>query len=330
MITVLDAGVMTTIQDLGRIGWQKYGSAVGGAMDIRSHRIANLLVGNSECEATLEITITGPTLVFEKASLVALCGGHFTAMLNGKLLPLWQAVYVKADSQLSIKGSAHGIRGYLAVAGGFDVPSIQHSKATYLRAKFGGFKGRALIARDTLPQNALTLANQKIMDACKDCSEKAPRYSCHQLFHWYQPLPEVTLRVIPGEHYSWLTDKAKQIISNKSMIITTLSDRMGFRLKSESLLLKKQQALCSDTVTFGTVQLPASEEVIVLMADRQTSGGYPKVLQVIQVDLPILAQCAPSQKLCFSVVSLNYAEKLLLREEQQIYQLKLGISKQYQ
>ena len=323
MIIVDEGGLLTTIQDLGRVGWQKYGVTVGGAMDTLSHRIANILVGNEESEATLEMTLLGPSVTFHQPALIAICGGQFAATLNNEPLPQWQSVVAPAGSQLIMGRCKKGSRGYLAVAGGFDVPIIQKSKSTYLRAHLGGFDGRTLQEGDALKQGNLSPLNQRLLN------KVTPSYQPWQAhFHFNRALSitsVVSIGAIAGEHFYCLSEKSKHRLQHQGLTIKPDSDRMGYRLKTPPLDCDIKETLSSDTVTFGTVQLPSPEEAIILMADRQTCGGYPKILQIAEIDLPLLAQCLPHVELSIELMNFEQAEKQLLLLEQKIAQLKTGI-----
>ncbi|SFI79546.1 5-oxoprolinase subunit C family protein [Thermoflavimicrobium dichotomicum] len=324
-IHVIQPGLLTTIQDGGRFGFQKFGVVVGGAMDSFAYRIANLLVGNRETEAALEITLMGPTLAFQEDVVIAICGGDLSPSINHQPIPNWRPIYVKKGSILRFGPCVSGCRAYLAVAGGIDVTPVLGSYSTYLRGQFGGFHGRALKRDDVLP-----LKSQPICNRVKRFSIKkdqpfvlADFFVSPDILPRYQKDP--VIRFLPGKEYDLFTPEAHEIFERSFFQVTPQSDRMGYRLEGPVLSLKQSVEMISEAVTFGTVQVPADGKPIVLMADRQTTGGYPKLAQVITVDLPVLAQVKPGEKITFSQVTISEAERLYLEQESNIRLLQARI-----
>ncbi len=317
MIRVIQPGLFTTIQDLGRVGYQKYGVVVGGAMDLFACRVTNLLVGNEPTAAVLEATLLGPTLQFDKDLLIALGGADLSPTLDGEPLPLWRPIYVRAGSILRFGKSRFGCRLYLAVAGGFDLPYILDSYSTYVRGKFGGLSGRALQSGDELPVKIDETHQWMWRDrwaATNGRSFVVGERSIHRrIFPHYQRNP--VIRFIRGRQYDWFDQKSKQRLIESGYRVSPQSDRMGYRLEGEALSLEKPREMLSEAVTFGTIQVPKDGQPIVLMADRQTTGGYPKIAQVIYVDLPVLAQVKPGETVRFAEVSKEEAEELYLNQE---------------
>jgi antagonist of KipI len=323
-IKVIRPGLLTTVQDLGRNGFQRHGVVVSGAMDPFSLRIANLLVGNDEAEGALEITIIGPKLQFEEDSLIAICGGNLSPEIDGKSLPEWRPVLIKKGCVLSFGAAKSGCRAYLAVAGGLDIPVVMGSRSTYLRAGFGGFHGRALKKGDMLQTRTPS-------DLSAHFLYKKLRSNPFAKSKWSvgSKLRPVTrnsvIRVTKGGQFDWFTESTKEQFFSSEFQVTSQSDRMGYRLSGSPLELTKPQELISEAVTAGTVQVPSEGNPIVLMADRQTTGGYPKIAQVITVDLPVLGQVKPGEKIRFKEVSLEEAQKLLRLQEQKIQLVKQAI-----
>lgn len=311
MITVLKPGLCTTIQDLGRYGYQKYGVVVGGAMDSYSHRIANMLVGMEENAPTLEITLVGPVLQFHQDALVAICGGDLSPSINNHFMPMWRPFFVKKDSILRFGHCKKGCRAYLAIAGGIDVPMVMESKSTYIRGKIGGLHGEALKANDVIPTGPLNETSDKMM---KKLNEAPPK--------WHVPSKPISpiLRVTKGRHFHLFSLESQTNLYETNFEITKNSDRMGYRLNGTGLSLMKREEMISEAVDFGTVQITSDGNPVVLLADRQTTGGYPKIAQVISVDLPHVAQMKPGDRICFREVTLEEAQNIF-REEEQFFKI---------
>lgn len=318
MLKISKGGLQTTVQDLGRYGFQKYGVIASGAMDPYAHRMANLLVGNEENAATLEITLIGPTIRFEQNLFISLCGGNLSPKIDGKEIDLWRPLAVKAGSQLTFGAPKTGCRCYLAVSGGISVPEVMNSRSTYLRAEIGGFHGRALKAGDLIevhPTPAKQLAAFDIaLSKYTDWQVPAPRYST-----------EAVVRVIKGRQYRLFNKESQKNVFAEFFSVSTNSDRMGYRLEGPLLSLEEPSELISEAVAFGSIQVPADGNPIVLLADRQTTGGYPKIGQVASVDLPLVSQLKPGDRLRFEEITLEEAQRLWNEQEQKIQQLKISI-----
>lgn len=332
MITVIKPGLSTSIQDIGRYGFQKYGIITSGAMDQLAHRIANLLVGNNENEPTLEITLLGPTIEFEQDSLIAICGGDLTPELNDKPIRNWRPVLVRKGSILKFGAYSKGCRAYLAVAGGIDVPIVMKSKSTYFRAKIGGFYGRALKKGDRLSGCSISQQSANILSSLKSDSitrkYNEGKWIINQdLIPNYSENP--TIRVMKGRQFELFRQESQAKLFSKPFDITPQSDRMGYRLKGPMLALRNPMEMISESVCFGTIQVPADGNPIILLADRQTTGGYPKIAQVAAVDLPLLAQAKPGDTLRFTEITHSEAQLLFIQREKEIQQLKLGIKLKY-
>jgi antagonist of KipI len=329
MIKITKPGLLTSVQDLGRYGYQKYGVIASGVMDATAHRIANLLVGNDENEATLELTLLGPDMEFSEDTLISICGGNLSPSVDGKPVKLWRSVLVKAGSKLKFGGCKTGCRAYLAVAGGFDLPEVMDSKSTYIRAGIGGFNGKPLQSDDELtlgePSDFATQIT-KVLAAELDGQKFAEMQWTIASEFTATPVSKPKVRVMKGRQYDWFTQDSQMKLFTESFEVTSQSDRMGYRMKGPELLLEKEQEMLSEAVNFGTIQVPSEGNPIVLLADRQTTGGYPKIGQIATVDLPIMAQLKPGDKVQFTEVSHEVAQQLYLDLEKQIHQLKQGIS----
>lgn len=324
---IVEGGLLTTVQDLGRYGYQKIGVTPGGAMDARSHRIANMLVDNPEDAATLEITMKGPAIEFTSDALIALSGAELTAKIADVEVPRARAIAVRAGSMLTLGAAKSGCRAYLAVAGGLDVPSVMGSRSTYLRAGIGGHEGRALRAGDRLPIGpASALATTTLSEALSD--DGAQPFALSGRYLEDDPRPALDarpIRCVRGPHLDLLSTADRRSFLAETYAVSTQADRMGYRLVGTRLSPAHGKDLVSSAVTMGAVQLPLGGEPIVLMADRQTTGGYPVVAQVITADLPLLAQMKPGAKLSFSEVSISDAQDALREMHRELAGLRREI-----
>lgn len=327
-IRVLKPGLLSTIQDLGRYGSQKYGVIVSGAMDTFAHKSANILVGNQELEATLEMTVIGAALQFDLDTLISICGANMSPTINGISVPMWRPVLVRAGESLHFGSSRIGCRCYLGVAGGFDVPLEMNSYATYLRAGIGGLKGRALKEGDELSSKTLSSLGRQIMSkVCSISGQEAfaavPWFITNHIKPPYEANP--TVRVIEGPQFNWFDQESIANFVSQPFRIQPQSDRMGYRIEGPALALTNRRELLSEAVTFGTVQVPPDGNPIVLMADRQTTGGYPKIAQVVSVDLPLLAQTQIGSMINFQLVSLRKAQEMKLTLSMSLDLLKKSV-----
>lgn len=325
---VAKPGLLTTVQDTGRHGFQKYGVVVGGAMDAFALRAANLLVGNAEEAAGLEITMLGPELRWESSALISVCGGDLSPSLDGVPIPLWRTVYAPKGSVLRFGARKEGCRAYLAVAGGLDVPVVMNSRSTYLRAGVGGHRGRPLREGDRIGIGAWSARSRSLLQRFAGSEKEAvavsPWYVSAAMRPGYSPEP--TVRVVESAERSWFDAESAFRFYHESFTVLPQSDRMGYRLSGPRLQARRKQQLLSSAVAFGTIQVPADGNPIVLMADRQTTGGYPRIAQVITTDLPVLAQVPLGGKIRFRPVSLEEAQQRYVDRERAIETLKNGIS----
>lgn len=301
-VIVHRAGMMTTVQDLGRTGHRAAGVPLGGAMDPFALRVANLLVGNPENTAALEFTLRGPEVEFSAETLIAVGGGDFDAV------PRWQPTTVPAGSRLDFGPARSGCRGYLAIAGGFDIRSVLGSRSTYLRAGLGGHEGRALRDGDVLPAPGIV---RSILGRWHIDDRILPAYGSSP-----------TVRVVPGAQ----GEEFDPAFLNGSFSVSAKSDRMGVRLSGPVLQRKVTADLVSATVLPGTVQVPPDGQPIILMADAQTIGGYPQIAHVVSVDLPLVAQLRPGDTVRFDEVTLAEAHELARARERQLGMLHEGLA----
>ncbi|AKQ45169.1 KipI antagonist [Rufibacter radiotolerans] len=322
-------GLLTTVQDLGRWGFQQEGVIVSGAMDALAHRTANLLVGNQESAATLEFTLLGPSLRFEQDHLISLTGAAFTPKINGKTIACNRIVLVRKGALLEIGAAKKGCRGYLAVAGGLQVPLVMGSASTYLKAGIGGLNGKALMEGEVVPCLSLPSTEFPYLEVLQKAAQKS---SYAQAFWYPSPMAlskkqeNQVIRVMKGPEYDWFTPGSQNAFWTQPFKVTAQSDRMGYRLEGPVLGLVQERELLSTAVTFGTVQVPAQGNPIVLLADHQTTGGYPRIAQVITADFPALAQLPPGQKIQWQEVTVGEAQTLFLEQEQHLARLKTSIA----
>ncbi|RCW51870.1 biotin-dependent carboxyltransferase family protein [Paenibacillus prosopidis] len=328
-IKVLRPGLLTTVQDLGRYGFQKYGVVAGGVMDTGAARTANWLVGNADREAVLEITLTGTELVIESEMVIAVCGGDMSVTIDGQAMPLWRPVLIRAGAVVKFSAYRSGCRSYLAAAGGFDVPEVMGSRSTYLRGSIGGFEGRAMKAGDVLAVKQPSLLSARIHAALSAGFEGGFSASNWHASHFAiaENLAEPIIRAIPGTHFDLFTPGSQEDLFNQTFRIGVQSDRMGCRLEgTQKLQLSSPAEMLSEAVANGTVQVPPDGNPIVLLADRQTTGGYPRIAQVATVDIPVFAQLKPGDRFRFEAVTQQEAERLYLDGERDMQLLKAAIS----
>lgn len=280
-LEVLQSGGLATVQDLGRFGYQRYGVSPSGAMDWYALGAANLLVKNPSEAAGLEVGLASLALTATDACLIAVTGAGFELRLQGQLRPLWTALFVQAGWTIELDKTGGGCWAYLAVAGGIQTPPLLGSRATYWRGKFGGHEGRALQAGDTLSigatsQAGVTLAGRRIPPA------RRPLYG-----------DRPTVDVILGPQAQAFTAEGLHTFLSSEYTVSATSDRMGYRLEGAPIAHVAGADIVSDGLVAGAVQIPADGQPLVMMSDRPTTGGYPKIAAVVSADLPLLTQAAP-------------------------------------
>jgi len=302
MILVQHPGMYTTIQDLGRPGYESQGVPRGGAADRFAFRTGNLLVGNEESAASLESTLSGPILKFKQHAVVAITGAQVAD------LPMNRPWRIKAGQTVDLRQITAGCRAYLAIAGGIDVPEIMDSRSTYTRAKIGGMHGRPLIKGDTL---TIRPGGKQLLNE-----------------HWgiYSPASTGTtvLRAIKGPQWNWFSESTQQQFFKVTFRVGVQSDRMGLRLEGTPIHTIQPRELISEATALGTVQVPPGGNPILLMPDRPTLGGYPKIAAVIATDMNRAAQARPGDELRFAQVTLEEAQKLRSETERQLQWFRMG------
>ena len=315
-LKVIRAGVLTTVQDLGRHGYQRFGVPESGAMDCYALRLANALVGNAEDAAGLELTLEGGVFESDEDLLAAVCGGDLAPQVGAAGLPMFRPVWLKAGMPLAFGAARSGSRAYLAVAGGIDVPQVLGSRSTYLRASLGGFAGRAVRKGDLLPVRTPEEMRYPGLHAAALASPRgfaAAHWAVSAQAERVQRTPQ-TLRFIPGGLWESLPAESRTAFLGTEFRLGTASDRMGYRLEAAALSGALPEVL-SQAVAFGTIQLPPDGRPIVLMADRQVTGGYPRLGEVASVDLGLAAQLKPGDRVRFEKISLSHAQQAWLAQE---------------
>jgi antagonist of KipI len=314
-LRVIKAGVLDTLQDMGRYGWQHLGINPGGVMDKLSAQISNILVGNELNEAVIELHFPAGAFFFEQPALIAVSGADFSAIVNGEEIPGLRPVIVSKYSILQFHRVESGARAYLSVHGGFDIPQWLNSSSTHLRAMAGGYKGRALQKDDEIglrTTHDLTPVLQK-----KE----------FELLPWktdddWGDHTTGEILVLPGNEWSRLDDGSKEKFFEQSFLVTTQSDRMGYHLKAGALSTATNEEVISSAVSFGTVQLLPDGQLIVLMADHQTTGGYPRIAHVISAHHSRMGQMKPGDQFSFRFTDQQTAEELFIKQQQHLVQLQ--------
>ena len=305
MIEIISAGMLSTVQDLGRFKVMKNGFTQSGVMDAYSTKIANKLCKNDINAPVIEMTMFGITVKFMNEHIFAISGGIFDISLNDKPIKTNKAYIAKSGDVLSIKGAKQGLRCYLAVAGGFDVPLFMGSASTNLKINVGGFNGRKLKAGDILKIGKA--------DKIKNIEKRElPENTYNNI---------VKVRVVLGPQNDMFSKNDLLLFSNQQYTVTSDLDRMGIRLWGIALRGKEKLEIISDAITFGSIQITNSGMPIILMADHQTTGGYAKIATVISADLPNLAQVKPNDKINFEIIDIDTAEKIAIKQKKYIDKL---------
>jgi antagonist of KipI len=312
-IRIIKNGVLDTIQDGGRNHYGYLGINPGGAMDRVAMQVANILVGNDPSSALIEMHIPAAEILFEETAMAAFAGADISARVNGEEVPALHPFIIKKNATLSFGKRNKGSRIYLAVKGGWAIEPWLNSYSTNTKAATGGFNGKALQKGDII-----SFKQSYNADFVDD--------ECVKIFPWFANTTDLyvknTIRFIPGQAYGLLEDRSKQILKTKHCIISRESDRMGFRLQTDALHLQKSEELISTGVTYGTIQLLPEGQMIILMADHQTTGGYPVIGYVISADLPSLAQLQSGESFLLEETDLDFAETCLLQQQMNLQQLQ--------
>ena len=295
-LKIVQPGMLSTVQDIGRYGYQRYGMPTAGAMDTFALRAANALVGNDDNAACIEATVLGPRIEFLSNTSIAITGANVSPRLDSEPIPMWQPVAASKGSRLEFRGPSDGMRGYLAVAGGIDVPKVMGSRATYMKAAIGGVEGRPLRAGDIL--NSLGVSPDTPTAVRDFPTDAIPQYgSDHEL------------RVVLGPQESAFTQAGIDTFLSETYTVSIHSDRMGYRLEGEPVEHTDGPDVISDGTPLGTIQVPGDGQPIILLSDRGTTGGYTKIATVISTDLSKVAQAMPGHTIKFRAVSVEEAQE---------------------
>lgn len=300
-LKVVQPGLLTTIQDLGRFGYLRFGLSATGPMDDHAFRWANLLVGNKPGEAALEMAFFGPELEALSDLTVALTGADMQPKVDGKPIPMWTSFTLKKGQVLSLSGSREGLYAYLAVAGGIDVPTVLGSKATDILGRIGGLEGRPLRKGDVL-----RIGSPGFLKQYKIPGNLIPKYE-----------KEVRLRVVLGPQDDYFGEEGMKAFLEGQYVVTNQTDRMGARLQGPPIKHKQATEIISEGMMLGAIQVPPNGQPIILFAGRQTIGGYTKIATVISSDIRLAAQAKPGSLVSFEAVSIEEAQGLLREYESQ-------------
>lgn len=312
MIEFLTGGLLTTVQDKGRYGMQRYGVAVSGAMDHYAHSLANILVGNDRGEASFEITMMGPDVQFHVPVVFAVCGAEFTQMrLNDQSIACGRAYVAKAGDILKIGYAEKGVRAYLAIAGGLKVQQIHGSSSTYLRGGIGGLDGRAIKAGDRMELKAPMSILPRMEERKVDLRD----------FYHYDQIRKI--RVLMGPQDDYFSETGKKTFLSAEYAVTHENDRMGYRMDGPDVEYAEgyDGNIVSDGIPKGAIQIPSGKPII-MMADRQTTGGYAKIANVVNVDLAQVAQMRAGDKMTFTEVSIDEAHEWMLHRREELHALE--------
>lgn len=311
-LQIIKQGLLDTIQDQGRYGYQHLGINPGGAMDRFSSKLANALLGNVNAPV-FEMHFPSCEILFEEETIICITGADFTPTINKKKIRIDQPVAINKKSKLRFEKKLSGARCYLSVMHELDLNKWMNSYSTNLVAAAGGYKGRSLKKGDTL--NFKKNIDYKYLSEKKDFAFLP--WKAGTTIH-----SKKAIRFIKGNEWDWLTDDAINNFTETNFKIKNNSNRMGYHLEGCSLKMKKEMQLISSAVTFGTIQLLPEGQLIILMADHQTTGGYPRIGHVINADLPMLAQSNPGDEITFSEVEIVIAENEFLHQQNALLKIQ--------
>lgn len=297
IMTILQAGPLTTVQDAGRFGLMEYGIGQSGVMDYQSYMQANQLVGNDKNEAVLEMTLMGAEILFNEETLIAYTGADMQVKLDEVPIERGRAYLVQKGQRLKFGMAKCGVRAYLAIAGEMQVPVIMNSKSTNLKCKMGGFNGRKLQNGDEL-EIRVRKFSEKEMEKLLKKQIKQPDYKEKKI-----------IRVVLGPQEDYFTEEGIKTFLCADYTVSTESDRMGIRMEGSKIEGKGKTDIVSDGIVFGSIQVTSAGLPIIMMADHQTTGGYAKIATVIKEDLPKLAQARPGDHVVFQEIEIEKMQK---------------------
>ena len=315
--SIIKPGLLDTIQDMGRNGFGNWGINPGGAMDSYAAEVANLLVGNDKHEAVVEIHFPGPQILFEQNTLISITGADFSPMVNDESIPRWQPVVVRKNTVLHFPSLVQGSRCYLSVHGGYCMKKWLNSYSTNLKAGMGGWEGRPLKKGDELSYNENTIYFAGLLKEESNFEVLPWRVNTEKTYrHPHE------IGFIPGHEWPLLSPSSRNNFLENNFLIHPSSDRMGYQLKGATITLEQPMELISAAVSFGTVQLLPNGQLIVLMSDHQTTGGYPRIAHVVSAHLSKLAQLRPSDAIQFKLMDVTAAEQLLVARQKELHILQ--------
>lgn len=308
-IEIIDKGMLTTIQDLGRFGYQRYGVTPSGVMDEYSAIMSNILVGNELEVPVIETSFKGVCIKFNSDSSIAVTGGENTVLLNDLEVPMWESIRIKSGDIVKMNFCKSGVRNYISIYGGFDIPKILGSYSTNIKSKLGGFEGRALKNGDVIPLKIETIGFiQRVLSR-----QEIPEFSNFE-----------TIRVILGPQDGEFTEESHKTFFNNEYEVSKEGDRMGIRFLGEKVEHINGADIISDGISFGAIQIPGNGQPIIMMADRQTTGGYTKIGNVITADLYKVAQLPPGSKVKFQRSEEKEAIEALKKYKEKFKKAEMG------
>ena len=314
-LTILKGGMLDTIQDAGRFGYQHLGINPTGTMDRFAASIANALVGNRPDEAVIELHFPASVFLFDQQAIIALAGADFNATINGEPIPINQTLLINKSSILQFQTKKNKARCYIAVKGGFKINKWLNSSSTNLKAEAGGLKGDRFKKDDVIELNSeFDLSNILGTNDFKILAWKAN--------DGWSENEQNEILLLPGNEWDWLDKNSKEKLVSGSFSISSNSDRMGYRLKGEILTTTINEELVSSAICFGSIQLLPDGQLIILMADHQTTGGYPRVATIISAHLSQVAQMNAGEKIRFRFTDQATAEKLFMKQKLHLLQLQ--------
>lgn len=316
-LSVVKAGLLDTLQDMGRNHYGNLGINPGGVMDTYAAKVANMLVGNCGTEAVLEMHFPGPQILFEQNALIAVTGADFTPTLDDQPIPLWQPVVMRKNTLLHFPKLKKGARCYISIHGGFCVEKWLNSYSTNLKAGSGGLEGRPLRKGDSLTARESIIYFAALLQQDRNVRILPWRADAEKTYHFPNEI-----FVIKGHEWNQLKETSQREFLESNFTVHPSSDRMGYLLKGADVDMVQKFDLISSAVSFGTVQLLPNGQLVILMADHQTTGGYPRLAHVVSAHLPKLAQLRTSDVLQFSVTDIPFAEKLLSDQEKELQILR--------
>lgn len=327
-ISIIKPGLLSTLQDRGRYSYLSQAVPVSGAVDQLAHRLANKAVGNDDDLATIEFTYADASFKANTTILVSYAGDGAFLVYNDEIMPAEKPLLFPAGAVLKLIHNPLGARTYLAVAGGWQVAEVMGSKSTYLPAGFGGLEGRKLVKDDILSNSeAIGAVSAAIQDQLAQRALIFPNWSISRAI--LLPANRYTIRVVLANEFSWFDASSIIAFLTKPYTVTRRSDRMGYHLAGKPLVRKMKKELLSTAVTPGVIQVTGSGDMVMLMADCQTTGGYPRMAHVAEVDLPLCAQLKPGDVISFSEISRDEAEELYLEREHDLLLITSAINLKY-